>query len=303
MNMIGEWIVSLEGTQTGRQLALILAVTAAVTHAVLGAMQKGRIDPWTSRAFIDFNYFLIAAPFALFILPYPDKRAFLVLAAGFVAHTIYKVLLAMAYSRAAYTVIYPIVRGTGPIVTVAAAGFVFGEVYSITQWIGVWVLVMGIFGLAVYNLLNIKVARGELLAGVGLAVLTGFAVASYTTIDAYGVRAVPDPFTYLAWLFFLDGFMMPLIWIFFFRKPEHDRQMPMLLGRGFIGSLLAVTSFGSIMLATRLDQVGEAAVLRETSTIFAAIIGWIFLGETVGHRRFLLILLIAGGAVLVELGR
>jgi len=61
-----------------------------------------------------------------------------------------------------------------------------------------------------------------------------------------------------------------------------------------------MASFGAILLATRLDKVGEAAVLRETSTIFAALIGWLFLKETVGLRRLALMALIALGAVVVE---
>ena len=64
----------------------------------------------------------------------------------------------------------------------------------------------------------------------------------------------------------------------------------------------AMTAISSIMLATRLDKVGEAAVLRETSTIFAAVIGWLFLKETVGPCRVLLMALIALGAVIVEIG-
>jgi drug/metabolite transporter (DMT)-like permease len=61
-----------------------------------------------------------------------------------------------------------------------------------------------------------------------------------------------------------------------------------------------MASFGAILMATRLDKVGEAAVLRETSTIFAALIGWLFLKETVGPRRLALMALIALGAVIVE---
>ena len=72
--------------------------------------------------------------------------------------------------------------------------------------------------------------------------------------------------------------------------------------RGVIGGLVAFGSFGTIMLATRLDKVGEAAVLRETSTVFAALIGWIVLGEKVGPRRIALMSLIALGAVVVEFG-
>jgi drug/metabolite transporter (DMT)-like permease len=73
-----------------------------------------------------------------------------------------------------------------------------------------------------------------------------------------------------------------------------------LLKRGVIGAFVAYFSFGAIMLATRLDKVGEAAVLRETSTVFAALIGWLVLGEKVGPRRTALMALIAVGAVIVE---
>ena len=74
------------------------------------------------------------------------------------------------------------------------------------------------------------------------------------------------------------------------------------MGRGVIGAFVAFFSFGSIMVATRLDNVGEAAVLRETSTVFAALIGWLVLGEKVGPRRLTLMALIALGAVIVEAG-
>ena len=76
---------------------------------------------------------------------------------------------------------------------------------------------------------------------------------------------------------------------------------PLLL-RGWVGGLIAFASFGAIMLATRLDKVSEAAVLRETSTVFAALIGWLVLKETVGPRRIALMALIAAGAVIVEMG-
>ena len=74
------------------------------------------------------------------------------------------------------------------------------------------------------------------------------------------------------------------------------------VARGLIGGVVAFFSFGSIMLATRLDKVGEAAVLRETSTVFAALIGWLVLKESTGPRRVTLMALIAAGAVIVELG-
>ena len=71
---------------------------------------------------------------------------------------------------------------------------------------------------------------------------------------------------------------------------------------GLSGAFIAFFSFGSIMMATRLDKVGEAAVLRETSTLFAALIGWLVLKEGIGPRRLALMALIAAGAVIVEFG-
>lgn len=74
------------------------------------------------------------------------------------------------------------------------------------------------------------------------------------------------------------------------------------MAKGLLGGVIAFGSFGAVMLATRLDKVGEAAVLRETSTVFAALIGWLVLKETVGPRRIALMALIALGAVIVEMG-
>ncbi|MEO0693029.1 MAG: EamA family transporter, partial [Pseudomonadota bacterium] len=142
--------------------------------------------------------------------------------------------------------------------------------------------------------------RANLPMALTLAVATGAFVALYTTYDAYGIRATTDPFTFLAWFFFIDGMFMP--WVAaarYTRMPDPPALGP-LMTRGVIGAFVALFSFGSIMLATRLDKVGEAAVLRETSTVFAALIGWAFLGDTVGPRRLALMALIAGGAVIVE---
>jgi len=189
----------------------------------------------------------------------------------------------MAFSRAAFTVVYPIVRGTSPLVTILFAGVVFQEYFSWTQWLGLAVLSLGIFGLAVYNIIKLQEESARLIFAVAIALATGVTVAIYTTVDAYGVRTAPNPFTYLAWLFVLDGFIMPIIWLGWKRQPEHLQNLHKILPLGMIGGLIAVLSFGSIMLATRLDQVGKIAVLRETSTVFAAIIGWVLLKEVVGQ--------------------
>lgn len=299
---MSSWIISLEGTELGHQLALILAVSAAILHAFFGALQKGRHDPWLSRGAMDFCYGLIAAPFALFVVPWPEPHMWVIFAGAWVIHTLYKVAQGYTYSKGAYTVVYPVVRGTGPLFTVIGAGIVFGEHFTGTQWLGVAVLVSGIFGLAVYNLRTITVGRDTMVPALMLAVLTGGFVAIYTTYDAYGIRATADPFTFLAWFFFIDGFVMPIVAAVRYRSLAQKPDLIPLMQRGLLGGIIAYFSFGFIMLATRLDNVGEAAVLRETSTVFAALIGWLVLKEKVGPRRLALMALIALGAVIVEMG-
>ncbi len=298
------WLVSLEGTPAGSQAAMLLALLAAILHAIFGAMQKGRHDPWLMRGAIDINYAVIAAPFAFFVVPFPEPHMWPIFAGAFVIHTAYKVLQAMAYTRGAYTVVYPVVRGTGPLFAVIGAWLIFGEVFTLTQWMGVLVLLTGIFGLAVYNLIHVTLNRETLHMALGLAVVTGLFVALYTTYDAYGIRATADPFTFLMWFFMIDGLAMPVVASLRWRAMSAHLRPPVapLMKRGLVGAIIAFFSFGSIMMATRLDKVGEAAVLRETSTVFAALIGWLVLKETVGPRRIALMCLIALGAVIVQFG-
>jgi drug/metabolite transporter (DMT)-like permease len=219
-----------------------------------------------------------------------------------VIHVFYKLLQAWAYTKGAYTVVYPVVRGTGPLFTVIGAYLIFNESFTLAQWMGVGVLMAGIFGLALYNMVYLVSERDTLNAALGLAVLTGLFVALYTTFDAYGIRATENPFTFLAWFFMIDGLVMPVIAARRYLKMTNPPALGPLMTRGVAGGFVAFFSFGSIMLATRLDKVGEAAVLRETSTVFAAIIGWLVLKETVGPRRVALMALIAAGAVIVEMG-
>ena len=295
---MGEWIVSVAGTGTGQWLATVLALVAAVAHASLGALQKGRFDPWLSRGAIDLCAAGVALPF-IFVVPTPSPFLALLLAGAMVIHLGYKWVLAMAYSRGAFTAVYPVVRATGPLATVGFAWIVFGERFAPGQWAGVLLLSGGILALAAVNLRDERIDAARLRAALALALATGLIVAIYTTWDAYAIRQAENPFTFLVWFFFLEAFLFPpLLWRRFAAEPD----LAGLFRRGLLGGCIAWISFGSIFMATRLDKVGEAAALRETSVVFAALIGWLVLGESVGARRWLLMALIAGGAMLVEFG-
>ena len=300
---MSEWVNAIQGTETGQNVALVLALAAAFLHALFGALQKGRHDPWVSRGVIDLSYGLIAAPFALFVVPWPEPQMWVIFAIAWVVHVSYKTAQAWTYTKGAYTVVYPVVRGTGPLFAVIGATILFDEVFAPLQWAGVAVLVGGILGFSLYNLRHVTIDRATMGPALAGAVFTGLLVALYTTWDAYGIRATPNPFTFLAWFFMIDGLlgMWPYAVFRLARAGTWPEPAP-LLWRGLAGAFIAYASFGGIMLATRLDKVGEAAVLRETSTVFAALIGWLVLKEGIGPRRLALMVLIAAGAVLVELG-
>ncbi len=295
---MGDLVLSLVGTPAGHHLAVALALMAAFLHAVFGALQKGRHDPWLTRAAIDASYGIIAVPFALFVVPWPEPHMWPVFAGAIAIHSGYKIAQAMTYDRAPYTVVYPVVRGTGPFFTVIGAGLVFGEHFAPLQWVGLLMLVAGILGFSAYNIAKVPVGQ-TLWPALGLALITGMFVAAYTTYDAWGIRATADPFTFLAWFFMLDGIFIPVVTHARWRNMARDSVRP-LLARGVFGAFVAYFSFGGIMLATRIDRVGEVAALRETSTLFAALIGWWVLGEKVGPVQVALMGLIAVGAVVME---
>ena len=159
---MSDWLISLEGTAEGRNLALVLALVAAFLHAIFGALQKGRFDPWLTRGAIDVWLFLLAAPLALFVVPFPESHMWPIFAGAVAIHVIYKMLQAQAYTKGAYTVVYPVVRGTGPLFAVIGAYLIFSETFTATQWLGVAVLLTGIFGLAVYNLIFLVTERDTL---------------------------------------------------------------------------------------------------------------------------------------------
>lgn len=303
---LGESVVALAGTPAGATLALVLALISALAHATLGALSKGGHDPLMNRGAMNLVYAVLSLPVALFMLPWPTPWLWLILFGAYLLHTLYEWLQSRAYDVGGFTVVYPIVRGTGPLLIALAAGGLFGEHFGVGQWLGLTVLTGGIYGLAWANLrlmgMDDLEALGRLRLALGLAIITGAMTAAYTLYDAWGVREAIDPFTFIAWLFVSGAFGTPVLAWRRWQRLEPATRPPWrdLAWRGLAGGLVALVSFGGIMLATRLGSVAEVAALRETSIVFATIIGVVIFRERLDPLRLGLIGMIVGGAVLIK---
>ena len=298
---MGDLIVSLSGTEAGEALALALVLLSALAHAIFGAINKGGADPFLNRGAINVCYSLMMLPVALFVVPWPTPWIWALLFVSYLIHILYEYLQASAFSKGDFTIVYPIARGTGPLVAMCFALVFFGERFSFWQWVGGIGLSTSIIGLALVNIRRAKHLQ-NLRGAIAAALATGVMVAVYTAFDAYGIRETENPLTYIVWFFTMGGVGFPIIAAMRWRTIEQKPPLRDLALRGIFGGVIALMSFGSIMLALRLGSVGEAAALRETSIIFATAIGVLIFHEKIDATRLGLIGCIAAGAILVEFG-
>ncbi len=302
MQAISDWATSIQGTEIGRHWAIALALISAISHASFGALQKSREDPFLIRAGVDLWFFVIWLPIALFLVPWPTHHEWWLIAGIFPIHTTYKLVLTGAYRNGDFTVIYPIARGSAPMFTALVAGLIFQEKLAPLQWLGVVMISSLIMLMSVESVKRVKLRRENLPRAIGFAVATGFMIMVYSIYDAHGVRESRSPFIFLAWFYVVDGFLFPTI-AFVMRKRLVPRtSYPAIIKRGMVAAPLAIISFTAAFLAMRIGKVGEVTAIRETSVIFAAFIGYLFLGEHVSKLRFGLIILIAFGAIFIGVG-
>ena len=229
---------------------------------------------------------LAAAPLLLLVAP-PARASWPYLAASAVLHIGYYIALVGAYRAGDLSHGYPIMRGMAPLIVAMCAAAWLGEAPKPAIWAGVLLICGGVLslGLAGFHWRESRVSTGWALANAVI-------IAAYTLVDATGVRASISPEGYVLWLFVLDALPFPLV-VFFMKKQlliEYAKQYWL---RGLAGGVLSGAAYGIALWAMTRAPVAAVAALRETSVIFAALIGAYLLRE--GHVRRRL----AGAAVVV----
>lgn len=217
-----------------------------------------------------------------------------VLASGFV-HFFYKFFLAQAYARGDLSRVYPLARGTAPLLVALTSGLFLADVITAMEFAGIAVLGAGILTMA-----QGVFARGEDRRMIPFALATALAVAAYTLIDGQGARISGDPVGYVAWVFVADGAGFAtamLAW-------RGSDILPRARQPWMAGAMAGAASYGAYAIsvwAMTQAPIALVAALRETSILFAVLIGWLGFGEAMTRGKAVAALAIVAGVVLTRL--
>lgn len=204
-------------------------------------------------------------------------------------HLLYLIGLARAYDNSDLSSAYPIARGVAPGLA-AVGGVVFlRESLTAGQTVAVATIALGL----------LVIGLGANRRGTAYAVLTGATIALYSVIDSAGVRLHGDALGYTGMVFLsIATFQAPLVmWMKGARTTLNTLRAtwPRMLGAG----VLSVVSYGLALYVVRSNPVGPVIALREVSVVFGALMGWWFLGERITTRRWVGIVAVSVGALVL----
>jgi drug/metabolite transporter (DMT)-like permease len=275
---------------------MAVVLLAALLHAGWNALVKSGEDKLLDAVAIMAGGALIAlAALPFLIQPAPASRGYL-LASG-VIHVGYTLLVAAAYRGADLSYGYPMMRGTAPLIVALASGTLLGEPLTGTALLGVGLIGGGLLVMA----LGLWRRAGMVLRPTAAALGNALVIAAYTIVDGIGARLSGAPFAYVLWVFLLSAPPL-LLGLAVARRGRLARELRRRWPVGLIGGAGSVAAYGLALWAMTEAPIALVAALRETSIVFATLIGAIVLDERIGLGRALAAAAVAGGAVALRLG-
>ncbi|MDZ4309515.1 MAG: EamA family transporter [Cypionkella sp.] len=271
--------------------ALALVLFAALLHAGWNAMVKAMDDRAGVLAAVSAAHAVLGLILVL-SFPLPAIASWPSIAASTLLHYGYYILLFCAYRLGDLSQVYPISRGLAPAVVALSAVALIGESLAPLGWIGVACVSVGVTILALQ-----KGAVQASRAAVLFAICLGMLIAAYSVADGIGVRRSGNAFSYMGWLFLLE-FPVPLT-IALIRRQTGGGFSPRVLGIGAIGGIAAVSAYGIVLYVKTIAPLGAVSAVRESSVIFAALIGILWFGERPIAARLLAAAVVSVGVMTI----
>ena len=270
-------------------LATGLALAAALLHATWNLLLKTAPDE--DRDLSSWGIFLVGGLLVLpvvVVLGGPGAASVPWLALSAVIHIGYVIGLVAAYRHGDFSLAYPLARGTGAVVAALGGRLLLGDRLPALAWVAIVVVAAGLVGL---------VGREVTSTTVRDALLTGLAIGSYTLADARGARLSPNPVAYGLVTTSAAAAAVSVAFLVRGRGPALVAAFPRHWRRWAVGGVCTAVAYAMVMVATRHAEVGYVAMLRESSVVLGALIGWRVLHEPMGGRRLAASAVVLSGLV------
>ncbi|MEM1391179.1 MAG: DMT family transporter [Pseudomonadota bacterium] len=280
-------------------IPLALCLLSAITVAATNMFVKRGGDVLSARMIVSIAMALSILPFAPFVAV-PRGALWGALALSVVVHWGYQFAMIRALHRGDLSLVFPVMRGLAPLLSALLALATLRENPGLWGWIGLLLATCSIivFALPERQADGTGLPKREALIWAGL---TALGIAAYSVVDANGVRMADNPMTFVVWLFLFDwiGITAAMIWS---RRGQIWSGVKPQLVSGSLGGFLGTISYGAALWAMSMADVAYVTAIRETSVVFAAIMGALFLKESFGKRRIGAAAVLSIGLLMLQIG-
>jgi drug/metabolite transporter (DMT)-like permease len=268
---------------------LAVVLMASLAHASWNALAKYIDDASLAFAWINLTVAVVGVAF-LAVVGLPNSAALPFLLVSFAIHIAYNVFLLNSYRFGDLSQVYPLARGLAPILVTLGAFLFAGEHLNAGEIVGI-IIIAGALA---------SIAQFRASKALWLSIATGVAIGAYSLIDGLGVRHSYSPFAYAGLLFLLEGGTLGL-GISWTRLRQQRPIITTKLPLGIIAGLLSYLAYAAVLWAQQRAPLGVVSALRETSVIFAALMGGYLLKEGLGRRRVVAALVVCIGVAILVL--
>jgi drug/metabolite transporter (DMT)-like permease len=274
----------------------IVVLIAALCHASWNAIIRLRGDKLASMGMLVAACGLLALP-GLFFFPILPRAAWPFVITSAVVHLGYNTFLALAYHHGELSKVYPLVRGSAPLTTLIVSLLFLNEAVDTMSAVGIVIVGVGIMALALDRGWRVLIASPHAILYAGA---TSLCITAYTLSDGLGARLADNAHQYVVWLFVLDMFPT-VVAVLLIRRRAFFAAIGENWVAGLLGGALSLAAYWIVIWAFTVAPIPIVAALRETSILFALLIGMIWLGERVTPIRGASILLVLAGLAVMRL--